>query len=304
MRPADGPPTFRDMVEPDIPEARPDGPEPDYPPTFRGVLALLHRLRGPDGCPWDREQTPRSLLPYLLEEAHEAAEAIEAGDDAEAVDELGDLLLHLAFQISIAEEEGRFDLGDVAGGIIDKMIRRHPHVFADAEYEGAGHQAMWERLKREEKAEKTGRRSDGAGTESGEEGARASVLGAIPEGLPPLVRAYRIQQKVASVGFDWADPAGAREKVEEELEETERAADEGIPERLEEEYGDLLFALVNWGRLLELHPDLALRSANRKFEARFQRLEEMARERGMDLEGASLEELDGLWDEVKAAERG
>ena len=258
-------------------------PAPDYPPTFRGVIALLERLRGPDGCPWDREQTPRSLLPYLLEEAHEAAEAIEAGEDAETVDELGDLLLHLAFQIEIADEEGRFGLADVAGTLIEKMIRRHPHVFGDADYEGAGHQAMWERLKREEKGE-------------------GGALGEIPDGLPALVRAYRIQQKVATVGFDWAEAGGALEKLREELDETVEAADEGIPEPLEEEFGDLLFALVNWGRLLELHPHTALQRANRKFEARFRRLEAIAAERGLELESMTLEELDAVWDEVKAEE--
>lgn len=267
-----------------------------YPATFRGVLALLHRLRGPGGCPWDREQTPRSLLPYLLEEAHEAAEAIEAGDDEETVDELGDLLLHLAFQISIAEEEGRFDLAGVAGGTIEKMIRRHPHVFGDAEYAGAGHQAMWERLKREEKGA-----VEPAAGHGGTPGP-SSILGEIPAGLPALVRAYRIQQKVASIGFDWAEPAGAREKIAEELEETERAADGEAPERVEEEFGDLLFALVNWGRLLGLHPHLALQRANRKFETRFRRLEALARRRDLDLEGATLAELDALWSEVKATE--
>lgn len=260
-----------------------------YPSTFRGVLGLLRRLRGPDGCPWDREQTPRSLLPYLLEEAHEAAEAIEAGEDGETIDELGDLLLHLAFQIEIADEEGRFDLGDVAGNLIAKMIRRHPHVFGDAEYAGSGHQAMWERLKREEKG-----RPD--------EHARASVLGEVPEGLPALVRAYRIQQKVATIGFDWAEAGGAFEKLREELDETVDAAAAGIPERLEEEFGDLLFALVNWGRLLALHPHTALQRANRKFETRFRRLEELAAERGRTLEGLSLEDLDALWSEVKSEE--
>lgn len=276
----------------------PDGDRPDFPPTFRGVLALLERLRGPDGCPWDREQTPRTLLPYLLEEAHEAADAIEAGDDPRTVDELGDLLLHLAFQIAIAAEEGRFDLEDVAGGLLDKMIRRHPHVFGDAEYEGPGHQAMWERLKREEKT--TGGDREPA---AGHGGAGASVLGDVPGGLPALVRAHRIQQKVASVGFDWHEAAGALEKVREEIQETLEASSGGIAGALEEEYGDLLFALVNWGRLLDLHPELALQRANRKFEERFRRLEALARERGIDVEAAPLEELDGLWEEVKLAER-
>ncbi|MGH7566815.1 MAG: nucleoside triphosphate pyrophosphohydrolase [Gemmatimonadota bacterium] len=259
----------------------------DFEPRFEGVLELLRLLRAPDGCPWDREQTPRSLLPYLIEEAHEVAHAVEAGDDRAAADELGDLLLHLAFQIVIGEEEGRFDLGAVAGGLIAKMIRRHPHVFGDAEYQGQGHQAMWERLKREEKA--------GTGEPEG-------VIGRLPEHLPTLVRAHRMQEKVAAVGFDWRDAAGARRKVDEEIAETEREAVDGTPESLEEEYGDLLFALVNWGRLLGVHPDTALRRANRKFESRFRRLEALAEARGIDMEASSLEVLDRLWDEIKTAE--
>jgi ATP diphosphatase len=257
----------------------------DFPPSFRGVLELLKRLRAPDGCPWDRDQTPRTLLPHLIEEAHEAAVAIEAGDDLAVADELGDLMLHLAFQIAIAEEEERFQLADVAGALIDKMVRRHPHVFGDAEYAGAGHQAMWERLKREEKPE-------GA----------SGVIGDLPEALPALVRAHRIQQKVASVGFDWQAPSGARAKVGEEFREVDEAAGEAPPERLEEEYGDLLFAVVNWGRLLGIHPETALQRANRKFETRFRALEALARQRGLALETLSLEELDALWDEVKEAE--
>jgi tetrapyrrole methylase family protein/MazG family protein len=255
--------------------------------SFEGVLELLRRLRAPGGCPWDREQTPRSLLPYLLEEAHEVAHAIEAGDDEAAADELGDLLLHLAFQIVIAEEEDRFDLPRVAGGLVRKMVRRHPHVFAGADYEGAAHQAMWERLKREEKPATD---PDGA-------------MGRIPEHLPSLVRAYRMQEKAAAVGFDWEDASGARGKVAEEIAETDREAAEGTSETLEEEYGDLLFALVNWGRLLGVHPDTALRRANRKFESRFRGIEALARERGLELEEATLATLDGLWDEVKARER-
>ena len=268
----------------------PDAPSAhDFPATFRGVLDLLRRLRAPGGCPWDREQTPRTLLPYLIEEAHEAATAIESGDDEATVDELGDLLLHLAFQIAIAEEEGRFGLEDVAGSLIAKMVRRHPHVFGDAAYAGAGHQAMWERLKREEKP---------AGA--------AGVIGDLPAALPGLVRAYRIQQKVATVGFDWQEPRGAREKVDEELREVDEAAegDTVSPERLEEEFGDLLFALVNWGRLLDLHPETAVQAANRKFERRFRELEALARTRGLALDSLSLAELDALWDEVKKAEPG
>lgn len=268
-------------------ESERPGPFPSFEPRFEGVLALLRRLRRPDGCPWDREQTPRSLLPYLIEEAHEVAHAIEAGDDRATTDELGDLLLHLAFQIVIAEEESRFDMEAIAGGLIAKMVRRHPHVFGDAEYQGQGHQAMWERLKREEKAADDG-----------------GVIGQLPEHLPTLVRAYRMQEKAASIGFDWRDAAGARRKVDEEIAETDREAAAGTPESLEEEYGDLLFALVNWGRLLGIHPDTALRRANRKFESRFRSLEALAAERGIDVERSSLEVLDGLWNEVKSAERG
>jgi MazG family protein len=263
-------------------------PDPGaFEARFEGVLELLRRLRAPGGCPWDREQTPRSLLPYLIEEAHEVAHAIEAGDDDSTLDELGDLLLHLAFQIVIAEEEGRFDMRSVAAGLIAKMVRRHPHVFGEAEYAGAGHQAMWERLKREEKA-------------AGPDGAADGVIGRLPEHLPTLVRAHRMQEKVASVGFDWRDAAGARRKVAEEIEETDREAAGGTPESLEEEFGDLLFAIVNWGRLLGVHPDTALRRANRKFESRFRQLESLADERGIDIEGSSLEVLDGLWEEIKS----
>lgn len=267
-------------------ESEPPDSFPDFEPRFEGVLELLRRLRGPDGCPWDREQTPRSLLPYLIEEAHEVAHAIEAGDVSAMSDELGDLLLHLAFQIVIAEEESRFDMEAVAGGLIAKMVRRHPHVFGEAEYQGHGHQAMWERLKRAEKTP-----ADDGG-----------VLGRLPEHLPALVRAYRMQEKAASIGFDWPDAAGARSKVHEEIAETDREAAAGMPESLEEEFGDLLFALVNWGRLLGIHPDTALRRANRKFEIRFRGLEALAAERGIDVERSSLEVLDGLWNEIKSAE--
>lgn len=255
----------------------------EYPATFSGVVALLRRLRAPDGCPWDREQTPRSLLPHLLEEAHEAAAAIESGGRDEIVDELGDLLLHLAYQIEFGEEDESFSLSDVAGSVIEKMIRRHPHVFGDAEFAGDGHQEMWEKLKRREK--------------------EGGVIGEIPDGLPALVRAYRIQQKVATVGFDWQNPSGARDKVTEEIAETEQAARQESPEILEEELGDLLFALVNWGRLLGAHPHTALQRANRKFQRRFEQLESLARERGLELEDQGLDTLDALWEEVKLAER-
>ena len=167
--------------------------EPDYSADFFGVLAILRRLRDPErGCPWDIEQTPRTLVPHLIEEAHEAADAIESGERGAIIDELGDLMLHLAFQIVIAEEDNSFDLANVAGNIIDKMVRRHPHVFGSAEYAGTAHQAVWETLKRRERDPADERRD--------------SVIGTLPESLPALVRAYRIQQKVATIGFDGGPP--------------------------------------------------------------------------------------------------
>lgn len=255
----------------------------EFPPSLSGILDLLRRLRAPGGCPWDQQQTARTLVPLLLEEAHEAAVAIEAGQTAEIIDELGDLLLHVAFQVVIAEEANEFDLSAVAGGLIAKMVHRHPHVFGETEYAGDGdaHQAMWERLKREKRP--------------------GGVIGDLPEALPALVRAYRMQQKVATVGFDWQAASGARAKVMEELAETEAAARDS-PEALEEEFGDLVFALVNWGRLLGVHPHTALQRANRKFARRFRRLESLAAERGLPIEEQSLESLDALWDEVKGEE--
>lgn len=262
----------------------------DLPRDFSGALEMLRRLRDPDtGCPWDQEQTPRSLLPHLLEEAHEAAAAIESEDRDAIVDELGDLMLHLAFQIVIAEESGRFDVSDVAGSMIDKMVSRHPHVFGDAEFAGDDHQTMWERLKRREREPELDHVSD--------------VIGDLPEGLPALVRAYRMQQKVATVGFDWPTASKARTKVSEEIEELEASLESNDEARIEEEFGDVLFALVNWGRLLGLHPHTALQRATRKFERRFRRLEALATERRLVLADQELSELDALWNEAKREER-
>lgn len=259
----------------------------DLPRDFSGALAMLRKLRDPEtGCPWDQEQTPRSLLPHLLEEAHEAAAAIESEDRDAIVDELGDLMLHLAFQIVIAEESGDFDVADVAGSMIEKMVSRHPHVFGDTEYAGDDHQMMWERLKRNERAADE----------------LSDVIGDLPEGLPALVRAYRMQQKVATVGFDWPTAAEARIKVAEELTELETALESSDEARTEEEFGDLLFALVNWGRLLDLHPHTALQRATRKFERRFRRLEALAAERRLVLAEQALTDLDALWDEAKREE--
>jgi nucleoside triphosphate diphosphatase len=252
--------------------------EPTSEPVLDRALALVRFLRA--NCPWDAAQTPRSLLPYLLEEAHEVAEAVADGDDAHLPGELGDLLLNVAFQIVVAEERGAFDAQRVVQVLEDKMRRRHPHLYGD------GPQEQWEVLKARER--------DARAREAG-----ASLLADLPKGLDPLSRAHRIQERVARVGFDWADANGALNKVVEEVEEVREVLAAGPSPELDEELGDLLFAVVNLSRLAGTHAMEALQGANRKFSQRFTALEQLARERGLDLERATLEEMDVLWDEVK-----
>lgn len=258
------------------------------------VMDLVRFLR--DRCPWDAAQTPRSLIPYLLEEAHEAADAIADGDDAALRSELGDLLLNLAFQMVLAEEREAFDADAVAATVTAKMRRRHPHLY------GLGEAEEWEAMKARERDPRTG------------------ILHGVARGLDPLSRAHRIQDRVARVGFDWADATGAWEKVAEELEEVREAMEtlrasaptsgsdpdsgEADPAAaaLEEELGDLLFAVVNLTRLAGAHALTALHAANRKFTRRFERLEALAAARGLSLEEAGLEALDRLWEEIKDGE--
>jgi nucleoside triphosphate diphosphatase len=239
------------------------------------VMDLVRFLR--THCPWDAAQTPRSLIPYLLEEAHEAADAIADEDDDALRGELGDLMLNVAFQLVLAEERDAFDADAVAETVLDKMKRRHPHLY------GLGDAEAWETMKARE-------RDTGAG-----------VLHGVARGLDPLSRAHRIQDRVAGVGFDWADATGAWDKVAEELEEVREAMPAGA-EALEEELGDLLFAVVNLTRLAGAHALTALHAANRKFTRRFEALEGLAAERGVVLQEASLAELDRLWDEIKEKE--
>lgn len=249
-------------------------------PRFQGpgeldrALALVRFLRA--NCPWDRKQTPESLIPHLLEESHEVVDAIREASTQALESELGDLLLNLAFQVVLAEEEGAFDAADVYRRLEEKMVRRHPHLFGDGERQD------WEALKAEER--------------TGDEG----VLSGLARGLDPLTKAHRIQERVAGVGFDWEDHRGAWDKVQEELGEVGEALAGNDPGALEEELGDLLFAVVNLTRLAGAHATNALDRANRKFHARFERLEEMARERGIRLDEAGLDVLDGLWEELKA----
>lgn len=251
---------------------RPDEPEPQ---RLDRALELIRFLRA--NCAWDAAQTPRSLLPHLLEEAHEVADAVTAGDDDELVSELGDLLLNLAFQVVLAEERDAFDAEAVIGELEAKMRRRHPHLYGEGEAEA------WEQIKARERGETT-------------------ILGRLPRSLDPLSRAHRIQERVSAVGFDWHDAHGAFEKVVEEVEEVREALGTGPSAELEEELGDLLFAVVNLTRLSGMHALTALQRANHKFTTRFNALERLAAERDVVLGEASLEELDRLWDEVKRAE--
>jgi MazG family protein len=264
-------------VTPSQAETQPSAPPPGA--ALDRALALAAYLRA--HCPWDAAQTPLSLHPCLLEEAHEAAAAIVAGDAAALRDELGDLLLNLAFQIVLAEESGSFGRDEVVQRLEQKMRRRHPHLYG-------GERVEWAELKRRERA---GRGGEG------------SILDAVPAGLDPLQRAYRVQARVAEFGFDWADWRGAWAKLHEEVDEVGRELEAGDTARLEDELGDLLFAMVNLSRLAGSHPSSLLARANHKFERRFTGVEALAAARGVVFGQASLEELDRLWDEVKAAER-
>ena len=258
--------------------------------ALRRLLDIMDRLRDPGGCPWDREQTLRTLTPYLLEEAHEVIEAIETGDVAHHKEELGDLLFQIVFQSRIAREEGKFDFADVCDGIAAKLTRRHPHVFADVEVSGSREVIRnWERIKADERKEK------------GQ--AERSAIGGVPVALPALVRAERLTEKAGAVGFDWPDARSVLAKVREELDELTEALDGGAPERIESELGDLLFAVANLGRWVKAHPEEALRGTLRRFESRFHHIEARLLERGKSPAQSTLAEMDALWNEAKEREK-
>jgi len=257
--------------------------------SFAELVEVMARLRGEGGCPWDREQTHASLKPYLVEEVYEALEAIDREDDAELRRELGDVLLQVVFHAQIASEEGRFSIEEVCRAIVEKLIRRHPHVFGQTSVEGSEEVlANWERIKQAERQE---------------EDKPDSALEGVPRQLPALLRAQRIQHKAARVGFDWKGLEGPLDKVKEEVEELRRASRQGARQELEEEFGDLLFALVNLGRFLKIDAEDALRRAVDKFERRFRAVEADFRARGRSLEESTLEEMDQVWEQVKAGEK-
>jgi nucleoside triphosphate diphosphatase len=262
------------------------------------LIEIMAQLRTPvTGCPWDLEQSFETIAPYTIEEAYEVADAIARKDFEDLRDELGDLLLQVVYHARMAEEENAFDFGDVVEAICRKMIRRHPHVFADKDgnIAAAGVKSAWERIKAEEKVERAARRSAEAAPAS-------SLLSNIKAGQPALTRAMELQRKASTVGFDWNDPRAVLHKIREEADEIEAALDHGDKAELAAETGDLMFALVNLARHVDASPEMALRNANAKFERRFAYIERALATQGRSLEVASLSEMDALWNEAKAKE--
>ena len=256
--------------------------------AFEKLIDTVRRLRGPDGCPWDREQTRISILPSFIEELYEYIDAVHDDDARGMQEELGDLCLHIAFQACLAEEDGRFFLRDALNGIIEKLIRRHPHVFADVSADTPEEVLKnWEMIKKREKGDD----------------ARASVLDGIPRHLPPLIRAHAVQDKARKVGFDWDHIDAVMAKVEEELAEVSQAIAENDHDKIEDELGDLLFAVVNVARFTDVEPSRALERTVKKFMRRFRAIEDALAEKGMTPAMASFEELDGLWETTKRDER-
>lgn len=255
---------------------------------FDRAMAIMRRLRGPGGCPWDAEQSHESLKRYLIEECYEVIEAIDKKDDGLLKEELGDLLLQPLFHAAIAEERGAFTIDGVLETLSDKLVRRHPHVFGDQEIRTSDEQvANWEKIKKQEKGEE-----------------RKSALSGIPPHMPALMQAQKVTEKAARVGFDWEHADQVYAKVLEELKELEETMAARDQERMEAELGDLLFAIVNLGRFLAVNPEEALRKTIDRFTRRFGHIEETLHARGVNLKDASLEEMEALWQEAKGMERG
>lgn len=272
------------------------------PATFDDLVALMSRLRSPEGCPWDREQTYETLAPMLLEEAYEAFEAVEEareGRPSELRDELGDLLFQIVFYAQVARERGEFTIDNVTDAIHTKMVRRHPHVFADASAENAAEVLRnWEAIKAEEK------RAAGKETED-----NSSLLDGVSMKAPALMEAHQLSTKAARVGFDWQKIEDIFDKLHEEIGELreaikeQRESDEADATRVREEIGDLLFAVTNIARHLKVEPEAALKVTNRKFRRRFRHIEESLKARGRKLEESTLDEMEALWQEAKGGDK-
>lgn len=255
--------------------------------SFDDLVKLMTTLRGPNGCPWDRKQSLPDLKPFVIEEAYEVVDAIDRDNRAALMEEIGDLLLESVFIAEITREEGSFDVYDSITAIHDKLVRRHPHVFGDVEANDAEQVLVnWEKLKNEErKAE------------------NKSVLSGVPAALPALLKASRLTEKAARVGFDWRRTEDVFHKLDEEMGELREAVDGGTPAHIEDELGDLLFTIANIARKIGVNPEEALQSTNRKFMRRFEVMEAAVRESGRNLDQLTLEEMDALWDKAKQEER-
>jgi len=249
---------------------------------FEELVKIVERLRGPDGCPWDREQTRETLIPFLIEELYELLDAFNKGDHEEMKEELGDLLFQIVFHCQLAREEGRFDIEDVIKGIVDKMVRRHPHVFGDRECKSPEEVLEWWKEHKEK---------EGKGTES--------VIGRIPKALPALLKAQRIQERVSRVGFDWPNIEGAFKKLEEEINEFRMEVEKGRMRGMEAEIGDIFFVLVRISNFVNVNPEYALQKTIDKFIDRFRYIEMEAKRQGRDLSEMTLEEMDVIWERAK-----
>ena len=252
--------------------------------TFSQLVNLMAKLRGPDGCPWDREQTPESLKPFLIEECYEVLDALDEGAPDKVRDELGDLLFQIIFHARLAEEKGAFTITDVISAIVEKMTRRHPHVFGEEKVSTSGEVlANWEEIKKKEKAHQE----------------RTSILDGVPQGLPALLRAHGIQKRAARVGFDWNELDEALPKLDEEIAEFKESLKTKDATAIEDELGDIFFMLVNISRFLEINPEDALRKTISKFIHRFRYIEEHAAIAGRSLKEMTLDEMEKLWQEAK-----
>jgi tetrapyrrole methylase family protein/MazG family protein len=267
---------------------------------FEKLVAVQARLRAPNGCPWDREQTHQSLRTYLIEEAYEVLEALESGDDAKFAEEMGDLLLQIVFHSQIAREEGRFTVAEVIRDIHDKMIRRHPHVFGKTHAKDSAEVLRnWEQIKAEERRS-SAKKSDSKPAEG--DVREGSLLDGVSRALPGTLEGFQLTRKASRIGFDWEEVGGVFDKLLEETEELKKASKEQDQLRMEEELGDLLFAAVNLSRFLKIDPEIALKKANAKFSRRFRAMERLARKSGREFKDLPREEMEALWDATKLAE--
>ncbi len=270
------------------------GQRPDTAASMARLLDIMARLRDPKtGCPWDREQSFATIAPYTIEEAYEVADAIGSGDRGGLLEELGDLLFQVVFYAQMASERGWFNFADIATGISDKMVRRHPHVFADASIATSAAQVeAWEVTKKRERAEK-----------AAAQGQRPSALDGVPKPLPALVRAEKLQKRAARVGFDWPAADQILDKLQEEFDELRIELAQGDKARITDELGDVLFSWVNLARVHHVDPEESLRSTNAKFDRRFRRIEAFLAERGKAPQDSTLAEMEELWQRAKAEER-